>query len=71
MFNVRVTSPNMDTSVAISCAEDIELLDAIVTKIRAAFRKPVGGLDCGVDLRTGKGVCVCGRCSTSQEGESR
>lgn len=24
---------------------------------------PVYGLDCGVDLRTGKGVCVCGRCS--------
>lgn len=26
--------------------------------------KPVSGLDCGVDLRTGKGKCVCGRCAT-------
>jgi hypothetical protein len=30
------------------------------------LRQNVGGLDCGVDLRTGKGICVCGRCSTSQ-----
>ena len=28
------------------------------------LRKPITGLDCGVDLRTGKGICVCGRCST-------
>jgi hypothetical protein len=28
---------------------------------------PVYGLNCGVDLRTGKGVCVCGQCSPSQE----
>lgn len=71
MFNVRVTSPDMDTSVAIGCAEDIEMLDAIVAKIRAAFRKPVTGLDCGVDLRTGRGVCVCGRCASANGLEVR
>lgn len=64
MFTVRVTSPHMDASVAIACADDIEMLDALVAKIRRAFREPVGGLDCGVDLRTGRGVCVCGRCSS-------
>ncbi len=26
-------------------------------------KQPVYGLDCGVDMKTGKGVCVCGRCS--------
>lgn len=26
-----------------------------------ALNKPVFGLNCGVDLRTGKGECVCGR----------
>jgi len=30
-----------------------------------ALRKPVYGLNCGVNIRTGKGECVCGRCSTS------
>ena len=29
------------------------------------LRENVGGLDCGIDLVTGKPVCVCGRCSTS------
>jgi hypothetical protein len=33
-----------------------------------ALRKPVYGLNCGVDLRTGKGICVCGRCSQSDRG---
>lgn len=28
---------------------------------------PVYGLDCGVDLKTGKGICVCGRCSPVSE----
>ena len=27
-----------------------------------ALRKPVFGLNCGVNIRTGKGECVCGRC---------
>lgn len=62
MFNVRVTSAQMDVSVAIGSADDIEMLDALVAKIRAAFRKPVTGLNCGMDLETGEGVCVCGRC---------
>lgn len=35
------------------------------TKIRITCEAlpPVYGLDCGVDLKTGKGVCICGRCS--------
>jgi len=28
--------------------------------------RPVYGLNCGVNLRTGKGECVCGRCSQAQ-----
>lgn len=31
---------------------------------RYSVIRRAGGLDCGVDLRTGKGVCVCGRCSS-------
>jgi hypothetical protein len=32
------------------------------------LRENVGGLNCGVDLITGKGVCVCGRCLPSNRG---
>lgn len=30
-----------------------------------ALRRPVSGLDCGINIRTGKGECVCGRCLPS------
>lgn len=36
-----------------------------------ALRQPVYGLNCGVDLKTGKGVCVCGRCSPTAKGVAK
>jgi hypothetical protein len=36
-----------------------------------ALRKPVHGLNCGVNIRTGKGECVCGRCSPTEYVPSR
>jgi hypothetical protein len=37
------------------------------TAVEDVQKRP-GGLDCGVDLRTGQGVCFCGRCSTANRG---
>jgi hypothetical protein len=49
-------------------AQAKEYKDIAKAALRAAetLKKPVRGLDCGVDLRTGKWVCVCGLCSTAQ-----
>lgn len=35
-----------------------------------ALNKPVFGLSCGVDIRTGKGECVCGRCGKGESNAS-
>jgi hypothetical protein len=49
-----------------------EIMKPLLAMHDNARRRPVTGLDCGVDLRTGKGVCVCGRCSqNSASGEPK
>jgi hypothetical protein len=48
------------------CAEQAKFREALYALVAGEVlpgKPKVGGLDCGVDLETGKGVCVCGRCS--------
>lgn len=39
MFTIRVTGPDFDISLAISCEEDFEIMEKLLAKIRASFTR--------------------------------
>jgi hypothetical protein len=57
----RYFYPKAEESRLRDLAQDIQ--NAVEAEDIEQPKPLVGGLDCGVDLRTGKGICVCGRCS--------